>query len=48
LVDLAIANWRGFVSARQGWKRLTDLLALLPKPDGEARAVYTGTQGGRS
>jgi ATP-binding cassette subfamily C protein len=27
---LAIANWRGFVSARQGWKRLTDLLALLP------------------
>src|SRR5215212_3695980 len=29
-VDLAIANWRGFVSARQGWKRLTDLLALLP------------------
>jgi len=29
-VDLAIANWRGFVAARQGWKRLTDLLALLP------------------
>jgi PrtD family type I secretion system ABC transporter len=29
-VDLAIANWRGFVSARQGWKRLTDLLTLLP------------------
>jgi ATP-binding cassette subfamily C protein PrsD len=29
-VDLAIANWRGFVGARQGWKRLTDLLALLP------------------
>ena len=29
-VDLAIANWRGFVSARQGWKRLTDLLAMLP------------------
>jgi ATP-binding cassette subfamily C protein len=29
-VDLAIANWRGFVSARQGWKRLADLLALLP------------------
>jgi ATP-binding cassette subfamily C protein len=29
-VDLAIANWRGFVGARQGWRRLTDLLALLP------------------
>jgi ATP-binding cassette subfamily C protein len=29
-VDLVIANWRGFVSARQSWKRLTDLLALLP------------------
>src|SRR6188474_973457 len=29
-VDLAIANWRSFVGARQGWKRLTDLLALLP------------------
>jgi ATP-binding cassette subfamily C protein len=29
-VDLAIANWRGFVGARQGWKRLTDLLTLLP------------------
>src|SRR5262249_18420855 len=29
-VDLAIANWRGFVAARQAWKRLTDLFALLP------------------
>jgi ATP-binding cassette subfamily C protein len=29
-VDLAIANWRAFMGARQGWKRLTDLLALLP------------------
>jgi ATP-binding cassette subfamily C protein len=29
-VDLAIANWRGFVGARQSWKRLSDLLALLP------------------
>ena len=29
-VDLAIANWRGFLGARQGWKRLTDLLAMLP------------------
>ncbi|MGI9404545.1 MAG: type I secretion system permease/ATPase [Hyphomicrobium sp.] len=29
-VDLAIANWKGFVGARQGWKRLTQLLELLP------------------
>ena len=29
-VDLAIANWRGFVAARQGWKRLTDLLGAFP------------------
>jgi PrtD family type I secretion system ABC transporter len=26
-VELAIANWRGFVSARQSWRRLSDLLA---------------------
>jgi ATP-binding cassette subfamily C protein len=29
-VDLAIANWRSFVSARQSWRRLTELLAFLP------------------
>ena len=29
-VDLAIANWRAFVAARQSWQRLTQLLALLP------------------
>ena len=29
-VDLAIANWRGFIGARQSWHRLTELLALLP------------------
>jgi PrtD family type I secretion system ABC transporter len=29
-VDLAIANWKGFVSARQGWQRLSDLLQLMP------------------
>jgi ATP-binding cassette subfamily C protein len=29
-VDLAIANWRGFIAARQSWHRLTELLALLP------------------
>ena len=29
-VDLAIANWKGFVGARQSWQRLTRLLAALP------------------
>jgi ATP-binding cassette subfamily C protein PrsD len=29
-VDLAIANWRGFVAARQGWKRLSHLFTHLP------------------
>src|SRR5581483_1472990 len=29
-VDLAIANWRGFVAARQSWERLNKLLTLLP------------------
>ena len=29
-VDLAIANWRGFVAARQGWRRLSKVLELLP------------------
>jgi ATP-binding cassette subfamily C protein len=29
-VDLAIANWKGFVAARQSWERLTKLLGLLP------------------
>jgi PrtD family type I secretion system ABC transporter len=29
-VDSAIANWRGFIGARQAWTRLIDLLALLP------------------
>jgi PrtD family type I secretion system ABC transporter len=28
-VELAIANWRGFVGARQSWRRLTDLLGTL-------------------
>ncbi|WP_244672837.1 type I secretion system permease/ATPase [Mesorhizobium sp. 131-2-1] len=29
-VDLAIANWKGFASARQGWQRLTKILAAMP------------------
>lgn len=30
-VELAIANWKGFVAARQAWQRLTGLLAKLPE-----------------
>jgi PrtD family type I secretion system ABC transporter len=29
-IDLAIANWKGFVSARQGWRRLDEVLAAMP------------------
>jgi len=29
-VDLAIAHWRGFVAARQSWRRLSILLTQLP------------------
>ena len=45
-VELAIANWRGFVAARQSWRRLDGLLDMmpaeptrmaLPKPDAFAR-----------
>ena len=30
--ELAIANWKGFVHARQSWRRLNDLLSRLPEP----------------
>jgi PrtD family type I secretion system ABC transporter len=29
-VDLVISQWRSFVAARQGWRRLTQLLGALP------------------
>jgi PrtD family type I secretion system ABC transporter len=29
-VELAIANWKGFVAARQGWRRLKQLAAHFP------------------
>ncbi|HMI10943.1 MAG TPA: type I secretion system permease/ATPase [Bradyrhizobium sp.] len=32
-VDLAIANWKGFVGARQSGRRLDQLLKLLPKEE---------------
>jgi PrtD family type I secretion system ABC transporter len=28
-VELAIANWRGFLGARQSWRRLSNILAVL-------------------
>src|SRR4029079_8465272 len=30
-VDLAIANWKGFVSARQSWHRLNQILMIFPE-----------------
>jgi PrtD family type I secretion system ABC transporter len=30
-LEVAIANWRGFVSARQSWRRLNELLGKIPK-----------------
>src|SRR6266850_210652 len=32
-VELAIANWRGFVSARQSWRRLSDFLGAMDKSE---------------
>jgi len=32
-VDLAIANWKGFVAARQSWHRLNQLLVLFPEQE---------------
>ena len=29
-VDLAIANWKSFIAARQGWSRLNQILGLMP------------------
>jgi PrtD family type I secretion system ABC transporter len=32
-VELAIAHWKGFVAARQSWKRFAQLSALMPKDE---------------
>ncbi|HEY8567433.1 MAG TPA: type I secretion system permease/ATPase [Beijerinckiaceae bacterium] len=32
-VELAIGQWKGFVAARQSWRRLSDLLAAVPEQD---------------
>nr|WP_257720210.1 type I secretion system permease/ATPase [Blastochloris viridis] len=33
-IDLAIASWKPFLTARQSWTRLKELLALAPEPSG--------------
>jgi ATP-binding cassette subfamily C protein len=42
-VDLAIANWRGFVGARQSWQRLSRLLGHIP-PTAEPMPLQAPTQ----
>jgi ATP-binding cassette subfamily C protein len=42
--DLAIANWKGFVVARQSWQRLDSLLKLLP-PDAMPMALPAPSTG---
>ncbi|MER9948524.1 type I secretion system permease/ATPase [Mesorhizobium sp. M0047] len=37
-VDLVIANWKGFLTARQGWQRLTKVLTAVPA-DAEPMAM---------
>lgn len=32
-VELAIGNWKGFLSARQAWRRLSDLLTAMPEEE---------------
>ncbi|MFO1109185.1 MAG: type I secretion system permease/ATPase [Bradyrhizobium sp.] len=34
-VDLAIGNWKNFIAALQGWKRLEKLMAALPASAGQ-------------
>ncbi|MBX9931867.1 MAG: type I secretion system permease/ATPase [Methylobacterium sp.] len=41
--ELAIANWKGFVQARQSWARLSELFARLPAT-GQPHALPAPTQ----
>ena len=43
-VELAIANWKGFVAARQARRRLSEMLAKLP--GAKAANVAAKTRGG--
>jgi ATP-binding cassette subfamily C protein len=57
-IEIAIAHWKGFLSARQSWRRLEELLAALPaeaepmslpapKKSLTVEGVVVGTPGGR-
>jgi ATP-binding cassette subfamily C protein len=43
-VELAIANWKGFVSARQSWRRLGELLTAMPKSAADPMALPAPTR----
>ena len=42
-IDVAIAHWRGFLSARQSWRRLSSALAAIP--DGPALLALPAPKG---
>ncbi|RDJ27001.1 type I secretion system permease/ATPase [Bosea caraganae] len=42
-VDLAIAHWKSFVAARQGWSRLEKLLSALPEAGGRTELPAPAT-----
>lgn len=42
-VDMAIANWKGFIASRQSWRRLNGLLEILP-PDAAPMLLEPPTQ----
>ncbi len=42
-VELAIANWKGFVSARQGWRRLRTLLEAEVRAEDSLKLPAPGT-----
>jgi ATP-binding cassette, subfamily C, type I secretion system permease/ATPase len=44
-VELAIANWKGFVGARQSWRRLSDILALLQQEQKDPMTLPRPTKG---
>ena len=46
-VDLAIANWKGFVAARQSWQRLNKLLTASPGSGADAAAAASAAADGR-
>ena len=47
-VDLAIAHWKGFISARMGWQRLALLLDVMPSSYETAYSFPPRTQHLRS